>query len=98
MSQLDSHKAEEARQAQIMANAINQAIMMAGDQFETPILNAVCGALVTNIAEVLASISDARHRKAMRKAMDHSLSIALADALTKQRKPAEVVVIGGIRH
>lgn len=47
---------EERRQSQIIAEAIDKAIHETGRQFETPILNAVAGALVTATAGVLASV------------------------------------------
>lgn len=43
---LKAWKVEEARQAQILATAIDAAIQEAAKQFDAPIMNALCGALV----------------------------------------------------
>ncbi|MGI8396344.1 hypothetical protein ACRYWZ_08215 [Agrobacterium deltaense] len=91
-------KAEEARQSQILADAIHKAIIETGEQFEVPILNAVGGALATNMAQVLASISDRRHRKMFRDKLDHSVSLALAQAATKPMAHVETVIVGGVRQ
>ncbi|UXS52568.1 hypothetical protein FY148_07865 [Agrobacterium tumefaciens] len=91
-------KVEEARQAQILADAIHKAIIDTGEQFEVPILNAVGGALATNIAEVLAAISDRRHRKMFRAKIDNAVSVALAQAGTKPMAHVETVIVGGVRQ
>ncbi|MCZ7893345.1 hypothetical protein O9X99_16865 [Agrobacterium salinitolerans] len=91
-------KAEEARQSQILADAIHKAIIETGKQFEVPILNAVGGALATNIAEVLAAISDRRHRKMFRDQLDRAVSIALAQSATRPMAPVETVIVGGVRQ
>ena len=91
-------KAEEARQSQILADAIHKAIIETGEQFEVPILNAVGGALATNMAQVLASISDRRHRKMFRDQLDRAVSLALAQAATRPMAHVETVVVGGVRQ
>lgn len=98
MSQTPEWKTEEARQAQILANAIQQAIMTAGNEFEKPMLNAVFGALITCVGTSLAAVPDPHIRKQIIKAMDEALPRAITAALAKAPKAAEVVVIGGIRH
>src|SRR5207244_964082 len=91
-------KAEEARQSQILADAIHKAIIQTGEQFEVPILNAVGGALATNIAEVLASIPDRRHRKMLRDHLDRAVSHALAQTATRPMAPVETIIVGGVRQ
>lgn len=74
-------KAEEQRQAQVIAEAIQAAIQATSSAFDPPMLNAVAGAIVTVEAAMLASIADTNGRKALRKAMEASRPGALADAL-----------------
>lgn len=96
--QNDAFKAEESRQAKIIADAINEAIMATGQTFETPIMNAVAGALVANEAAILASIEDPKHRKALRKAMEDARPRAFAEAMTRNHGKAQVITLGGIRQ
>jgi len=88
-------KAEEQRQAQVLAEAIQTAIQQVASDFDPPMLNAVAGALVTVEAGVLAAC-DAAGRKALRKAMEASRPGALAEALTRTRtcRVATVTVRG----
>jgi hypothetical protein len=95
---LKAWKAEEARQAQILAEAIDAAIQGTSKQFEAPILNALCGALVTVQAAVLSSVADQHSRKELRKAMERALPRALAEAIAKGNGHCQTVVIGGPRQ
>lgn len=95
---LKAWKAEEARQAQILAEAIDAAIHETSKGFETPILNALAGALVTVQAAMLSSVSDPHNRKELRKAMERALPRALADAITRGNGHCQMVVIGGPRQ
>lgn len=86
-------KSEEIRQATILAAAIQKQIEEIGKQFETPILNAVAGALVGVEAGILATIADAKHRKALRRSMDLARPRALAEALSRDPKKCAVVIV-----
>lgn len=77
-------KAEEQRQAQAFAEAMQIAIQQVIGDFDPPMINAVAGALVTVEAGLLAAC-DPTGRKALRKAMEASRPGALAEALTKAR-------------
>lgn len=94
----EAWKAEEQRQAQVMADAINKAIQETAKQFEAPIMNALAGALVTTEAAMLASIGDPSARKALRKVMDATRPRALAEAMTRNHGKAQIVTLGGIRQ
>ncbi|MDE3789594.1 hypothetical protein I7G86_02910 [Sinorhizobium meliloti] len=95
---LNAWKSEEARQAQILAEAINAAISEASKQFEVPTLNALCGALVTVQAAALSSVADPHNRKELRKAMERALPRALAEAIARGNGHCQTVVIGGARQ
>ncbi len=95
---LRAWKTEEARQAQILADAIDAAIQEAAKQFDAPIMNALCGALVTVQAAVLSSVADPHNRKELRKAMERALPRALAEAIAKGNGHCQTVVIGGLRQ
>lgn len=82
MNKTRNHRQEEARQAQILADAIDKTIRETAEQFETPMMNAVAGALVTVQGHMLASVPT-EHRKAMRKAMEKRLPAAIAQAKPK---------------
>lgn len=94
----DPWKAEQDRQAQELAEIINDAIRTYADLLiangRQPMLNAVASALVTIEGDTLAAIEDPRHRKAMRKSMETALPQAIAKALGKAGR-AQVVVVGG---
>ncbi|MGR7993904.1 hypothetical protein [Xanthobacter sp. ZOL 2024] len=77
-------KAEEQRQVQALAEAIQTAIQQVAAGFDPPMLNAIAGALVTVEARMLAAC-DAAGRKALRKAMEASRPGALAEALTRAK-------------
>lgn len=95
---LKAWKAEEARQAQILAQAIDAAIQETAKQFDAPIINALCGALVTVQAAVLSSVADSHNRKELRKAMERALPRALSEAIVKGNGHCQTVVIGGPRQ
>lgn len=86
-------KAEQQRQSDVLAHAINSVILTVAKTFEMPMMNALAGALVTTEAQMLASVADAKHRKTLRKAMDRERPRALAEALQRKPAPANVVVI-----
>ncbi|MBB3947243.1 hypothetical protein GGQ73_003209 [Rhizobium skierniewicense] len=94
----DAYRAEEARQVQILTDAIHKAIIETGEQFDAPILNAVGGALATNMAQILASISDRRMRKMFREQLDKAVTRSLANNLAQPLVHVETVVLGGIRQ
>jgi hypothetical protein len=96
--QREAYKAEEQRQAQIMADAINKAIQETAKQFDAPIMNALAGAIVTTEAAMLASIGDPAARKALRKVMDATRPRALAEAMTRDHGKVQIVTIGGVRQ
>ncbi|ASY56445.1 hypothetical protein [Sinorhizobium sp. CCBAU 05631] len=91
-------KAEEARQVQILADAIEAAIQETAKQFDAPMINALCGALVTVQAGILSSVADPHNRKELRKAMERALPRALADAIARGNGHCQTVVIGGVRQ
>lgn len=95
---LKAWKSEEARQAQILVEAINLAITEASKQFEVPTLNALCGALVTMQASALSSVAEPHNRKELRKAMERELPGALAEAIAKGNGHCQTVVIGAPRQ
>ncbi|WP_026618310.1 hypothetical protein M728_000345 [Ensifer sp. WSM1721] len=95
---LKAWKAEEARQAQILADAIDAAIQETAKHFDAPIMNALCGALVTVQAAVLSSVADPHNRKELRKAMERALPRALAEAIARGNGHCQTVVIGGPRQ
>ncbi len=88
-------KAEEQRQATLLGEAINKAIMDTGKLFDTPILNAVAGALVGAEANILASVKDPHQRKELRKAMERARPAALAVAMAKTTRHVQTHIIGG---
>ncbi len=91
-------KAEEQRQARILTDAIHDTIMETAKQFDHPMMNALAGALISNEASMLASVKDARVRKALRKVMDATRPRALAEAMQRDTGTAQIVVMGGIKH
>ncbi|MDX0601668.1 hypothetical protein GOD78_11685 [Sinorhizobium medicae] len=91
-------KAEEARQAQILATALDAAIQETAKQFDAPIMNALCGALITVQAAVLSSVADPHTRKELRKAMERALPRALAEAIAKGNGHCQTIVIGAPRQ
>ena len=92
MSQ-SAYRAERARQTEILHRAIERTIQEIGPQFDHPMLNAVIGALVSNLAETLASIGDHRLRKDMRKTIDRELTRQIAELLAVGRPSAAVTVV-----
>ncbi|RAI34771.1 hypothetical protein [Rhodoplanes serenus] len=74
---------EEQRQSTIFAEAMQRAIDKVGAELDSPMLNAVAGAIVGVEAAMLAAVADPRMRKALRRAMDQSRPRALAEALAK---------------
>lgn len=94
-------QAEQDRQSQILVDAIYDAIR--GCAFETPMVNAIAGALVTIEAAVLASVHDPALRRALKKEMDRHRPAALARAVASRDRmmSVETVQIGGsgdVRH
>ncbi|MDX1170214.1 hypothetical protein GOL87_25125 [Sinorhizobium medicae] len=95
---LKAWKAEEERQAQILATAIDAAIQETAKQFDAPIMNALCGALVNVQAAVLSSVADPHNRKELRKAMERALPRALAEAIANGNGHCQTIVIGAPRQ
>lgn len=95
---LKAWKVEEARQAQILATAIDATTQETAKKFDAPIMNALCGALVTVQAAVLSSVTDPHIRKELRKAMARALPRALAEAIAKGNGHCQTVVIGAPRQ
>lgn len=93
----DAWKAEEARQAQELADILNREIMAYGDRLaaegKQALLNAVAGAIVTITAVTLASVEDRRVRKKLRVMMDRKLPAAIA-AHDGRVGRSQVVVVG----
>lgn len=85
-------KAEEKRQAQIFAEAMQAAITAAGKTLEMPMMNALAGALVTVEAGMLASVADHRARKALKEAMKRARPRARAEAETRKQSISTVEI------
>ncbi|ATG35937.1 hypothetical protein PhaeoP23_01795 [Phaeobacter piscinae] len=96
MSAKEAYRREQSRQTQIITDAINKAITDTATQFETPMMNAVAGALVAAQGHMLASVPKA-HRKAMQSAMAKQLPRAIASA-KGSASIAQTVTIGGKTH
>lgn len=78
---------EEARQAQILSRAIDEAIARTTRTFATPILNALAGAVVASQAKVLAVLADdPEAREGLQLMMARSLPIALEAQLRVQKE------------
>lgn len=90
-------KAEEQRQANELAMVIAKAINDHADQLKAegrqPLLNAACGALVTTIAGLVATVGNDGHRKALRDAITHNLPRAYAMARVSDKTVS--IVLGG---
>lgn len=86
-------KQEQQRQVQIMAEAITEAIEKTGLQFQTPMLNAVAGALVSVEASVLASLPDRKTRKALQDTMNRARPKAREAALASSGYKPKVRVV-----
>lgn len=95
MASYDAYKAEEQRQATIMAKAAKRAMDEAAKEFELPMLNAFLGAMVGLEIEALSAIEDGKMRRSMIVAMDKQRRIGLREALSKQREFAQVAQLGG---
>ena len=79
----DKIKAEERRQAQIFAEAIQSAIQKTSKNLgEVPMMNALAGGIVTVQAGMLMGVTDRRARKALKAAMDRALPDAMKIART----------------
>ena len=77
-----AYKAEDQRQTDILANAFREAIQKCGQEFEAPILNAVCGALVSVLAEIINQVPPGRRRNALRDAVDRNLRAQIEEERT----------------
>lgn len=92
----EAWKAEQRRQAQLFADAVQAAIDQTGAQLRAaghpPILNALAGGLAGVVGTMLASVADPRHRKVMRKQFEAALPQAIAQA--RVGGFAETVIIG----
>lgn len=93
-----TYKTELARQTEILHKAVEQALNDEAAKFETPMLNAVMGALIASIAVSLGSVSDHRTRKALRKLMDEELSRQVARQVASGPNPAKTMIIDRGMH
>lgn len=90
-----AYRVERDRQTQILGKAIDKAMLDASVDFEVPMLNAVIGALVGNLAESLSAIGDQRTRKQMRQLVDKELSRQVAGLVAAGRPNARTKIITG---
>lgn len=97
MSNVERYKAEEQRQTQLLCDAIQAAINASGlalrEQGAAPILNAVFGALATNLAHALCAIETRRDRKMMRDMFDRAVARAIADPKINSAKKSATFVV-----
>lgn len=93
-----TYRAEQARQTDIMVKAIDKAMHDAAESFETPMLNAVIGALVANLANSLSSIEAHRARKQMRQLVDKELSRQIAAYVAAGIPSSKTMIIDGGMH
>lgn len=93
-----AYRAERERQTEILHKAVDKAVQDAAGNFETPMLNAVIGALVANLAESIAAIGDHRTRKQMRQLVDKELSRQVAALVAAGRPNSKTIVVGGGMH
>ncbi|WP_420584925.1 hypothetical protein [Ruegeria sp.] len=96
MSDQDAYRREQARQTQLLTEAIDKAITDTSSDFAMPMLNAVAGALVAVQGHVLAS-APRKHRKALQAAMEKQLPKAIASAKGRV-STAQTATIGGKVH
>ncbi len=90
-----AYRAERDRQTEILGKVIDKAMQDAAEHFETPMLNAVIGALVANLAESLSAVGDHRTRKQLRQLVDKELSRQIAALVARGRPNAPTKVISG---
>jgi hypothetical protein len=93
-----AYRAERARQTQVLYDAVDKAVQGAAVHFEPPMLNAVIGALVANLAESIAAIGDHRTRKNMRQSVEKELSQRIAAVIADGRPNAKTIVVNGGMH
>ncbi len=98
MDAVKAWKDEERRQAQLLSDAVNDAIVKNGAALSAagtaPILNAVFGALAINAAHALAAIGDRRTRRAMRDAFERAIDEEMKREIERNPAKAETFVIG----
>lgn len=92
------YRTERARQTDILQKAIEQTLKDVGDGFETPMLNAVIGALIAHLAEALAAVGDHRTRKQLRQLVEKELSRQIAGLVAEGRPSAQTMIIRGGLH
>ncbi|WP_137136577.1 hypothetical protein [Rhizobium sp. FKY42] len=93
-----AYRSEQARQTEILVKAVDKALHDAADGCDPPMLNAVIGALVVNLANSLSSIGDPRTRKQMRHLVDKELSRQIAGYLAAGTPSSKTVIIDGGMH
>jgi hypothetical protein len=93
-----TYRAEQARQTEILTKVVDKAMHEAAHGFDPPMLNAVIGALVANLANSLSSIGDHRTRKQMRQLVDRELSRQIAGYLAAGQPSARTMIVDGGMH
>ena len=93
----DPWKDEQERQTQELVEAIQEAIDSYGkrilDDGRQPTLNAVAGALASAIGAMLASVTDHRVRKALRRSIQQAVPRAIASHEGRMGK-TRIVTVG----
>ncbi len=93
--------AEEAAQSQMFATAIQATVNMLGDRLTAdgrpPLTNALVAAHVEILGNILASVEDAKVRKALRAAVDREITAAMRRQKGKGGQ-VDVVVVDERRH
>lgn len=93
-----TYRAEQARQTEILTKVVDKALHEAANAFDPPMLNAVIGALVANLANTLSSIGDHRTRKQMRQLVDRELSRQIAGYLAAGQPSVKTMIVDGGMH
>jgi hypothetical protein len=91
----NQYRTEQARQTEILTKVVDKAMHDVSDQFEPPMLNAVIGALVANLANSLSSIGDHRTRKQMRQLVEKELSRQIAAYVAAGQPSARTMIVNG---
>lgn len=93
-----TYRTEQARQTEILTKLVDKAMHEASATFAPPMLNAVIGALVANLANSLSSIGDHRTRKQMRQLVDKELSRQIAAYVAAGQPASRTIVINEGMH
>lgn len=93
-----TYRAEQARQTEVLTKVVDKAMHEASATFDPPMLNAVIGALVANLANSLSSIGDGKTRKQMRQLVEKELSRQTAAYVAAGQPSSKTMVIDGGMH